>query len=269
MKESGRFVILLLAGAAMAFVAGALVTPLAFRTPRFVTALGSSAQPVVVPQVAGLSRQDARRGIETANLVLAGEWSEYGPMESIGLVIRQDPPPGTQVPRGSPVNVFWNIGPLFRPYRPASLVGLTATEAEETIADWQLYTSGRSRAPHVSVPEGRVIAVFPQYSDSLPVYMPVRLLVSTGWDGIPLFVGMGLAEAESIAAIHGIVLVTEGFDPAGGGGVDSMVNSQIPTPGISYMPGDTVLIRVDLTSTDPFAGPDQEEQGPQHDWGQW
>lgn len=268
MKESGRFVILLLSGAAMAFIAGALVTPLAFRTPRFVTALGSSAQPVVVPQVVGLSRQDARRDIETSNLTLAGEWSEYGPIESAGLVIRQDPAPGTQVPRGSPVNVFWNVGPLFRPYEPDRLVGLTATEAEEMIADWQLYTSGRSRAPHISVPEGRVIAVFPQYSDSLPVYMPVRLLVSTGWDGIPLFVGMGLAEAESIASVHDIVLLTEGFDPVSVSDRDSLVNSQFPSPGISFMPGDTVRIRVGVTSPAAIPGSDPEEQGSQG-WGQW
>lgn len=267
MKDTGRFSVLLLAGAAMAFIAGAVFAPLAFRTPRFVTALGASAQPVVVPQVTGFTRQDARREIETANLVLAGEWSEYGPAESAGQVIRQDPAPGTQVPRGSPVNVFWNVGPLFRPYDPGQLVGLTATEAEEMIADWQLYTSGRSRAPHITVPEGRVISVHPQYADSLPVYIPVRLLVSTGWEGMPLFTGMGVAEAESIAAVHELLLVIEGSDVVGESGRDSLVGSQTPSPGTSYMPGDTVRMRITVTS--PAAlGAGTQEPG-QQGWGQW
>lgn len=250
----------------MAFIAGVLITPIAFRTPRFVTALGSSAQPVIVPQVVGFSRSDARREIETANLVLAGEWSEYGPIESAGQVIRQDPAPGTQVPRGSPVNVFWNIGPLFRPYHPAQLVGLPAAEAEEIIADWQLYTSGRSRAPHISVPEGRVISVSPPYDDSLPVYVPVRLLVSTGWEGVPLFTGMVVVEAESIATFHDIFLLTEGYEPAGGDPADSVIASQTPAPGTAYSPGDTVRVRISI----PTAGiPGDAGAAPPEGWGQW
>jgi serine/threonine-protein kinase len=250
----------------MAFIAGAVLAPAAFRTPRFVTALGTSAQPVIVPQVTGFTRQDARREIETANLVLAGEWSEYGPSESAGQVIRQDPAAGTQVPRGSPVNVFWNIGPLFRPYHPELLPGLTASEAEELIADWQLYTAGRSRGPHATVPEGRVIAVSPPYRDSLPVYMPVRLLVSTGWEGVPLFTGMSLSEADSIALVHELVLSIEGFDQVGESSRDSLISAQIPSPGTSYMPGDTVLVRLYVTSPGVIesSGVEQPEG-----WGQW
>jgi len=265
MSSLQRFLVLAIVGAAMAFAAGALVAPLSFRTPRFVTALGANAQPVVVPDVTGRPRQDAQRDIESAGLVLAGQWSEYGDLETMGQVIRQDPPAGTQVPRGSPVSVFWNVGPLFRPYHPEALPGLSASEAEGVIADWQLYTAGRSRVPHPTVPEGYVIGVCPWTEDSLSVEIPVRLLVSTGWEGMPVFVGMRFADAESIAAVHQLVLSTDSVMP--GGTPDSSVTSQSPSPGTAFAPGDTIRVTLSVPGgpPPPGGGPDEGGEG----WGNW
>jgi eukaryotic-like serine/threonine-protein kinase len=259
-----RFLILALAGAFMAFAAGVIVAPLAFKTPRFVTALGANAQPVSVPDVTGRARQDAQRDIESAGLVLAGQWSEYGELETMGQVARQDPPAGTQVPRGSPVSIFWNIGPLFRPYHPEMLPGLSATEAEGLIADWQLYTAGRSRAPHPAVPEGYVIAVCPWTSESLSVEVPVRLLVSTGWDGIPVFRGMQITEAESIATVHDLVLLVEGTAV---GEPDSTVSTQAPAAGTSFQPGDTVRVTLFLSGAAASLPGGAGEVG--EGWGAW
>jgi beta-lactam-binding protein with PASTA domain len=264
-----KYLVLFLVGAVTAFTAGALIAPVAFRTPRFVTAMGAQAQPVVVPDVTGLTRQDAQRQIESTGLTLAGQWSEYGPIETMGLVIRQDPAPATQVPRGSPMSVFWNVGPLYRTYHPELLPGLPAQEAEELIADWQLYTAGRSRMPHPSVPEGCVIGVCPMVRDSLPVYTAVRLLVSTGWEGIPVFTGMPEAMAESIAAVHEIVLVVGEIEPALEAADDSTVTWQSPDPGTAFIPGDTVLVRVmrsgPVLPSGTEGAPGEEDQG----WGNW
>jgi serine/threonine-protein kinase len=259
-----RLLVLSLTGAVLAFAAGVIVAPLAFRTPRFVTALGANAQPVNVPDVTGRPRQDAQRDIESAGLVLAGQWSEYGDLETMGQVIRQDPPAGTQVPRGSPVSIFWNVGPLFRPYHPDLLPGLSATEAEGLIADWQLYTAGRSRAPHPTVPEGYVISACPWTGDSLSVEVPVRLLVSTGWDGIPMFRGMNIADAESIAVEHDLVLVVDGTE---NGEPDSTVTGQVPAAGTGFVPGDTVRVVVRISGAPaPLTGePVEGGEG----WGTW
>jgi len=182
--------LLVLVAAGTGFLAGSLSAPSAFRTPVFISSMGYSSAPVAVPDVVGLSRQDARRVIESGNLLLAGEWSEFGDFETMGLVTRQDPAPGTEVPRGAPVNVFWNVGPLYRPYQPRQLIGLTAGEAEELVADWQLYNGGRTRVPHPTVPEGRVISASPMFPESLSVRRTVRLLVSTGWTGLPVLAGI-------------------------------------------------------------------------------
>ncbi|RKZ07936.1 hypothetical protein DRQ25_10300 [Candidatus Fermentibacteria bacterium] len=242
-KPVFRYSILALSAAILAFIAGTILAPSIFRTPRFISSIGAASAPVTVPDVTGLSRQDAQRSIESASLILAGQWSEYGPMESMGSVIRQDPPPGAMTPRGAPVNIFWNIGPLYRPYHPDSLVGLYAVQAEEEIADWQLYSIGRSWVPHPSVPEGMVIGVCPRQYDSLSVTTPVRLLVSTGWDGIPRFVGLSVANARQVAANSNLIPVIE-ERVTGDILQDGMIIEQMIPAGSRYTPGDSIKLVV-------------------------
>ena len=249
MKSLVRYLILAVSAAILAFIAGTILAPSIFRTPRFISSIGAASAPVSVPDVIGMTRQDAQREIESANLVLAGQWSEYGPMETMGGVIRQDPPPGAMTPVGAPVSIFWNIGPLYRHYSPDSLLGLSAVEAEEQIADWQLYSIGRSWAPHPSIPEGMVIAVSPRQYDSLSVITPVRLLVSTGWEGIPRFVGLSLNDAIAIAENNNIVPVIEEriiSDIL----QDGIVIEQLLPAGTLFTPGDSITLVVGQTDAE-------------------
>jgi eukaryotic-like serine/threonine-protein kinase len=238
-----RYLILAVSGAVLAYLAGLLLAPTIFETPRFISSIGAASAPVTVPDVIGLSRQDAQREIESASLVLSGQWSEYGPMESMGTVIRQDPPPGAMTPRGAPVSIFWNIGPLYRQYYPDSLIGMSAVDAEEKIADWQLYSIGRSWVPHPTVPEGVVIGVCPRQYDSLSVTTPVRLLVSTGWDGVPRFVGMNLREALEAAEYSGLVTVVE-ERTTGDILQDGVIIQQSYPAGMRFAPGDSIVLIV-------------------------
>ncbi len=242
MNRFAAYALLILVAAGMGFLAGSLAAPSVFRTPVFISSMGYSSAPVAVPDVVGLSRQDARRLIESGSLLLAGEWSEYGDFETMGLVTRQDPAPGTEVPRGAPVNVFWNVGPLYRPYRPEQLLGLTAGDAEELVADWQLYNGGRTRVPHPSVPEGRVISVSPWFPESLSVRRTVRLLVSTGWTGMPVLEGLPRSEAESLLVSRGLhMLVTEDRVVPGPENVGRVIE-QTPPGGSPFNQGDTVRV---------------------------
>jgi serine/threonine-protein kinase len=242
-KPLFRYLILALSGALLAFLTGLVLAPTIFETPRFISSIGAASTPVTVPDVIGMTRQDAQREIESADLVLAGQWSEYGPMETMGSVIRQDPPPGAMTPRGAPVSIFWNIGPLYRQYYPDSLIGMSAVDAEEKIADWQLYSIGRSWVPDPSVPEGMVIAVCPRQYDSLTVTTPVRLLVSTGWEGVPRFVGMTLSEAQESAENCGLIAVVQ-ERTTGDILQDGRVIQQTLPAGTACSPGDTVVIVV-------------------------
>jgi beta-lactam-binding protein with PASTA domain len=249
LNHSLRFLIIAGGAAVLAFATGALVAPGLFETPRFVSSIGAASQPVVVPDVVGMTRQDAQREIEDATLVLAGQWSEYGSFETMGLVIRQDPPSGALTPRGASVSIFWNIGPLYRPFHPDSLIGMTAVAAEEKIADWQLYSIGRSWVPDPTVPEGSVIGVCPRQYDSLIVRVPVRLLVSTGWEGIPRLVGMTLVEAGAIAAASDLTLTVSEERLTGDVLQDGTVIEQLEEPGSACSPGDTIHVVVGRVDT--------------------
>ncbi len=244
MNRALAIVLLITVGMVTGFLAGSLAAPAVFRTPVFISSMGYSSAPVAVPDVVGLSRQDARRVIESGNLLLAGEWSEYGDFETMGLVTRQDPPPGTEVPRGAPVNVFWNVGPLYRPYFPEQLVGLSAGEAEELVADWQLYNGGRTRVPHPTVPEGRVISASPWFPDSLSVRRTVRLLVSTGWTGMPVLSGLSEVEADSLLYARGLFMVIVENRMVADPGLTGRIIEQTPAGGTMYQDGDTVRVVV-------------------------
>ena len=253
MKSVVRYTILAISAAILAYIAGSVLGPSIFRTPRFISSIGAASVPVTVPDVTGLLRHDAQREIESANLVLSGQWSEYGPMETMGTVIRQDPPPGAMTPRGAPVSIFWNIGPLYRDYYPDSLIGLSAVEAEEQIADWQLYSIGRSWMPHPSIPEGIVIGVCPRQYDSLSVITPVRLLISTGWDGIPRFAGLSLEAALEIAQNNHLIAVIE-ERVTGDITRDGVIIEQLLPAGSQYTPGDSIKLIVGKVS---------------EEWGNW
>ena len=244
LNKAVLFVLLILVGAGLGFLSGVISAPIVFDTPVFISSMGVTAAPVTVPDVFGLSRSEAQRTIEGGNLVLAGEWTEYGSFETMGLVVRQDPVAGTQVPQGAPVNIFWNVGPLFRPYYPDSLIGLTASGAEEKIADWQLYTAGRTRIPHPSIPEGEVITVSPWFTDSISVRRPIRLLVSSGWTGIPILVGTFQADAESILTTRRLIMQITEERPVTDILKEGIVLEQTPLAGVNYSQGDTVFVIV-------------------------
>ncbi len=242
MNKAAFFILLVVVGAGLGFLSGTLTAPMVFNTPVFLSSMGSSAAPVSVPDVTGFTRAEAQSAIEGGNLVLAGQWSEYGDFETMGLVVRQDPPAGSQVPQGAPVNIFWNVGPLFRSFHPDSLIGLSASQAEERIADWQLYSAGRTRIPHPTVPEGHVIAVAPRFTDSISVTRPVRLLVSSGWTGMPVLVGMEVEEAESLAVNRDLIFVVTEERVVTDVLKEGTVLEQTPPSGSQCSRGDTVFV---------------------------
>lgn len=245
MKKNLQYTIIVSSGVLIAFLTGWLLAPAVFNTPRFISSIGSGpAPPVAVPDLVGLSRQDAQRQIETANLILAGQWAEFGSFETMGLVVRQNPLSGDLVPAGSPVNIFWDVGPLHRPFYPDTLIGLAATRAEELIADWQLYTAGRSRIAHPGFPEGTVIAVSPMQRGSLSVKTPVRLLISLGWHGIPLILGLDVAEAESLLSVHDLLMIVEQETVVIEPEKINRILNQSPAAGGSFSAGDTVFVEM-------------------------
>jgi serine/threonine-protein kinase len=82
----------------------------------------SSGKPQVqVPNVVGLSQQDAEAAIRRAGLVPQVVQEDFTTCPSFGSVCRQDPPQGTQVTEGSTVTIFvGSAGPTETPTETAS-----------------------------------------------------------------------------------------------------------------------------------------------------
>lgn len=66
--------------------------------------------PRVVPELAGVAGAEARRAVEELGLVFAQGEQEFNDDVPLGSVISQDPPPGTEVERGTTVTVVVSKG---------------------------------------------------------------------------------------------------------------------------------------------------------------
>lgn len=92
-----------------------------------VVQVSSGPAPRIVPDLTGLTLADATTTLETNQLVVAQLPDEFSPDVPVGGVMRQDPPAGTALARGSTVSVALSKGPDLVPVPP--LAGLTPSQA--------------------------------------------------------------------------------------------------------------------------------------------
>ncbi|BAC72545.1 hypothetical protein SAVERM_4833 [Streptomyces avermitilis MA-4680 = NBRC 14893] len=65
---------------------------------------------VRVPRLVGLMAVDARETAEAGGVLLAAPDRPDSPLTFLDFVVRQYPPPGTEVPRGAVVTVWFDLG---------------------------------------------------------------------------------------------------------------------------------------------------------------
>jgi eukaryotic-like serine/threonine-protein kinase len=75
---------------------------------------------VEVPDVVGLSQDEAQERLEGANLELGSQDEAFSDEAAVGLVIKQNPAAGTEAERGSAVDVTVGTGPDQGPAKPSS-----------------------------------------------------------------------------------------------------------------------------------------------------
>ncbi|WIM67728.1 Stk1 family PASTA domain-containing Ser/Thr kinase [Corynebacterium breve] len=109
-----------------------------------------------VPDVSGKSPQEAVQILSGAGLELNSEFDEEesDTVES-GLIIRQNPPAGTQLSKGSKISIVVSAGK--EKVRIPSLIGMDADAASETLSSLGL--EAQFEQVDSSKPEGEVIAV--------------------------------------------------------------------------------------------------------------
>ena len=206
-----------------------------------------------VPDVSGLAVAQALARLRAADLRPRAQ--EVGSKEPKGVVLRQLPAPGTEVPKASPAIVVISSGPNLSTV-PA-VTGLPVGQATS-----QLSSAGfRTRVDRVpgTQPEGTVVAQNPRPSARALRGSVVRVNVSTGPGGgtttvvttattegqaaVPDTVGQDEVTAQS--TLEGAGFTVQVVDrPITDASQDGIVTRQTPRGGSSAASGSTVTIFV-------------------------
>jgi serine/threonine-protein kinase len=221
-------------------VAGTMVSP-----GDFITVIVSTGpQEFTLPNVVGDTEESARSRI-VANGFEVGLVT-YEPSETIdsGVVIRQNPAPGTADP-GTIVDLAVSTGP-FAITMPV-VDNLALESALRTLADEGF--SDVEQIPEFSeeVLEGFVIRSNPEGGQLVPRGNRVQIFVSQGPEpfALPELVGMTEAEAREEVSNLGLVLVVgEPTDVTAASGLNNRVASQSPAAGTEVVLGDEIEISI-------------------------
>jgi serine/threonine-protein kinase len=94
-----------------------------------VVVVSAGPAPRVVPDLTGLTPADAQATLEGLGLVAAPLPDEFSPTVSVGAIARQDPAPGTEVPRGATVSFAVSLGPDLVAVPPLADLGVDEARA--------------------------------------------------------------------------------------------------------------------------------------------
>jgi eukaryotic-like serine/threonine-protein kinase len=179
---------------------------LLFFTFRLLNFGGSETELVGIPDVTGFTESDALTALQQVNLVvtLVREASEE--VEE-GLVIRTEPPAGTEVEPRSTVQLVVSAGE--ETFAVPPLIGLTQEDAEDLIREAE-FTVGTVTLDETSDREpGTVIAQNPLPGIQAPVGSPIDLVVAAGAESVLLPELSGFTASEAFSRLAALGLTWE------------------------------------------------------------
>jgi len=146
-------------------------------TPAIVPIRGSADGLVTVPELVGLTQDEATANLDQLDLVLDVGDTVASDSVPLGHIADQDPAPGEQVVPGTAVLVHLSAGPAFIDLAKLDLIGSEPEAAEETLTSLGLSVI-LDETGSADVPEGLVAALDPP--DRVRPGDTVTLLVSMG-----------------------------------------------------------------------------------------
>ncbi|MFQ5889394.1 MAG: PASTA domain-containing protein [Gemmatimonadota bacterium] len=238
------------------FAAGYLISA----TWLFPAERGSDAGSLVeVPELVGLSSEEARGRVERLGFSYTVRSSIAHPDAPEGAVLAQNPLPGQMARPGAPVHVTLSRGPERRTL--PDVAGLSARQARIVLE--RLGFTPRVRETESPVEKGRAVRTSPEAGSELPVPAEVELLVSSGPPVVivPKLTGRHFDDVAELLATHGLELGQVTFDPVSFA-APGRITGQYPPAGYSLREGGTVEVRVAGSSGDlrsPPRTPDLRE----------
>ena len=196
--------------------AGSVVAfrPLRQREGQAVTVtLSNGPEPRTVPEVAGRPAAEVTAELEGQGLRVLVSRVDNATVP-IDSAVSSDPPPGSQVPRGSAVTLMVSAGPPARPI--ADVAGKTYDDAVAVLKAVQL-TATRVTAFDDRVPAGRVVGTKPAAGTPARPGASVTVTVSSGPDlvTVPNLAGRPPAAAQQALTSAGLRVSATYGPPAG------------------------------------------------------
>lgn len=207
-----------------------------------------SSQLVEVPDLVGLTDEEAREALGAADLEyrLGSEIPHRRAPE--GAVLAQSPLPGQFARPGAPVSVTVSLGPDRRVV--PDLRGLSDRQGAIVLERLGFGTSRDSA--NSGVERGRVVGTRPETGTELTLPDEVTIVVSRGPDvvDVPDLVGLHVDDVEARLESAGLVMGEIQYDP-GAGAAPGRVVGQAPAPDFALRTGGRVSVRVAGSRPEP------------------
>jgi len=194
-----------------------------------------------VPDVTGLTQQEASAELEAVGLVVGLASPDATLAVAPGTVTSQSPEPGASVREGAKVDLLVAELPLAS---VPDVVGMSASDAEAELAIVGLRVGEVTGISSTDVPEGTVVTQSPDGAEEVAVASAVDLEISTGpkEGAVPNVTGLSSGDANDVLVSAGLKaseLSQTSSDVAPG-----VVITQAPAAGTVVQEGATVTITV-------------------------
>lgn len=198
--------------------------------------------PIEVPTLTGLTLAQAESAITAAGLEIGAQAEGYSSTVASGRVMAQVPAAGWLVSPGTAVELTVSKG-ISTTVTVPNVVGLSRTQAENSLGTAQLTVGTVSDAYSASLPVNSVLSQYPAPGTQAVTGSAVNLVVNRGTApvAVPPLAGMTREQASTALQTAGLVLgaVTEEFSSTVATG---RALSQSPQAGVTVAPGTAVNV---------------------------
>jgi serine/threonine-protein kinase len=246
----------------LAFVAVLIGVVLGARA--VLTAEAPPGEQVTVPDVRGVTLEQAVAALESAQL-RAGRIGEVETESSApGTVIAQQPGSGASLGLGGTVDLTVARSPALTTV--PSVAGLTEADALRRLRDAGLVPGARIRAPSDTLPSGTVIGTQPGPGTRVAVDTVVEVTISDGPERAGVRAVTNRPLAEAVARLRDQGFAVDVYEEASPAVAPGLVIRQVPGAGEEAVLGNTVMLWVstgpDGTAPVPeIPGPDPTAPG--------
>lgn len=209
-------------------------------------------QPVPIPDVTGMTVEEATAALAAEGFVLGTTSVEINPDFEEGTVIRTDPPSGELFKQGTIVNIVVSGGE-----EQVAIPTLTGMAKDAAIAlleaEPYLFVVTLEEQPSATVPEGSVIGSTPAEGQLVDTKSEVKLIISTGPAQVvvPELGNLTEAAARNLIEQNNLQVEVEYVPVAAGSPQDGKVISQNVTAGTEVDPDTVIKIRVGVGLAPP------------------